>query len=800
MHLIVFTLLWLVGIWSADAYPHVIPLQWWLLCGLTSLAVAIPLAFAPKYRQIALIAAGLTFFFFGGARQLWSQPILNQSHVSHYLEETDITLIGVVSDQPDVRDRTINLRLSVEHVELKTGSVRDVTGDVLIRTPRFPEIPYGTRLTVKGKLETPFEDAEFSYRDYLNRQGMYGVMPFPRVLDSAAGHGNSVYAWLFSVKAHIQNKIAQIVVSPESGLLSGILLGIDHTMPPDIDEAFRTVGITHIVVISGFNIALLSSIFLTVFTPIFGRWYAVYPTLFAIVLFTLLVGADASVVRAAIMGSAYVLSSRWLGRRNASVPILFGAGLFLTMLNPNALWDIGFQLSFAATLSLMLFATPVMEAVRVWLTGRFPADMVRWIMNVIGDAVLVTVAAQILTLPLIMFYFNQLSLISLLANALVLPVQPMIMIWGGLATLVGFIWPILGQLLGWVVWVPLWFTIQTAQQLAQVPFAAVTVPFGLNAFIATYTIIFAAYWFGQKEVEFRKEMIGKLTQNIGRRAAITTSLVGTILGWQWTTSQPDGLLHITYFDVGQGDATLIQTPTGRQILVDGGYYPTQMNRHLGQSMPLGDRHIDVLIATHPDADHVTGLPELFDRYTFSQLLVAYPKADGEGPYAELLARAEAAGTELLVPQIGEVLTIDDGVFLEIIHPGSVLSEESRNDNSLSFRLVYGDTRALFTGDAEEVAERQMMQNGKNQLNAQIYKAGHHGARNASSPGFLEVVQPELVIVSAGENNRFGHPHPEVLHRASEQGAIVLRTDEVGTIEVISDGRSTWWRADHPSNH
>lgn len=798
MHLILLTLLWLLGIWTADVYPHSLQIQWWLWGGLTGLAVAIPLAFTPKRRPIALLAAGVATFCLGGARQLLSQPTLDQTHISHYLDQSDITLTGVVADQPDVRDRTINLRLAVDTVELSSGERLEVSGDVLLRTPRFPETPYGTQLTVYGTLETPFESDEFSYRNYLSRQGMHGVMAFPRVLHSSAGHGNPIYAWLFTIKGNIQDKISQLIVSPESALLTGILLGIDHTMPPDIDEAFRTVGITHIVVISGFNIALLSSIFLTLFTPLFGRWYAVFPTLLAITLFTLLVGADPSVLRAAIMGSAYVLSSRWLGRRNASVPILFGAAFFLTLLDPNALWNIGFQLSFAATLSLMLFATPITEAVRRWLTGRFPADMVRWIMNIIGDAVLVTVAAQILTLPLIMFYFNQLSLISLLANALVLPVQPMIMIWGGLATLAGFILPTLGQLLGWVVWVPLWYTIQIAEWLAQVPFAAVTVPFGLNAFLVTNGLIFAAYWFAQQEIEFRTELMGKFTQNIGRRTAITASLIGTILGWQWTMTQPDGLLHIYYFDVGQGDATLIQTPSGRQILVDGGYYPTQINRHLGRSMPLGDRHIDLMIATHPDADHVTGLPGLFDRYTFAQLLVTYPEADGEGPYATLLERAETAGTELLVPQVGETITIEDGVLLEIIHPGSELNPDSRNDNSLSFRLIYGETRALFTGDAEEAAEREMMQRSKNRLNAQIYKAGHHGAKNASSPPFLELVQPDLVIVSAGADNRFGHPHPEVLHRVHTHGAVVLRTDQVGTIEVISDGESTWWRsARHP---
>ncbi|MEM8857135.1 MAG: DNA internalization-related competence protein ComEC/Rec2 [Chloroflexota bacterium] len=798
MHIVVLTLLWLAGIWSADTYP--ISIQIWLLVASCGLAVAIPMLFSQNRQQYAMIGAALTIFALGGARHTWSQPVIDENHIAHYLDSKDVILRGIVSDEPDIRDRVINLRFNVEEIELPNGEEIQVSGDILLRVPRYPEIPYGTRLTIQGELETPFESAEFSYKNYLNRQNIHGVISFPRTFEQSTGHGNQIYATLFQIKGQIQNKINQVIAAPESGLLSGILLGIDHTMPPDLEEAFRTVGITHIIVISGFNIALLSSIFLTTFTPIFGKQYAVYPTLLAIVAFTLLVGADPSVLRAAFMGSAYVLSSRMFGRRNASIPLLFVAGFFLTLLNSNALWDIGFQLSFAATLSLMLYAEPITERVKAWLTGRLPKEMVRWIMVIIGDAVLVTIAAQILTLPLIMYYFNHLSIISLLANALIIPVQPMIMIFGSLTALLSFILPAVSQLLGWIVWVPLWYTIQVAQLLAQVPFAAVEVPFGLNALITTGTLIFGATWFAQQDPEWRLTLWGRITQNIGRRTAIITSLIFTIIGWQWASSQPDGLLHIYYFDVGQGDATFIQTPSGRQILIDGGYFPTQINRHLGEAMPFGDRQIDMLVATHPDADHVTGLPTLFERYRFNQLLVTYPTAEDDGPYAALLEQAELSGTEILVPKIGQSIIIEDGVALEVIHPGPELSEESRNDNSLSFRLVYGNTRALFTGDAEEAAEREMLSHQANNLNAQIYKAGHHGAKNASTLEFLEAVKPQLVIVSAGADNRFGHPHPEVLERVNQFGAIVLRTDTHGTIEVISDGESSWWRSARRHQH
>ena len=795
MHIVLLTLLWLAGIWSATLTD--LELVWWWVPGTTFLAAALPLTYKPDLRRYALYLAYIAIFFLGGARYLWSQPLIDQNHIASYLDQRLVTISGQVTDEPDIRDQGVNLRVEAAEIKLSDGTIYPVEGAVLLRMPRFPVIDYGTKITFLGNLETPFESAEFSYRDYLNRQGVFGVMSFPTVIESEPGHGHWLLTELYQIKQRAQSIISKNIQSPESGLLSGILLGIDHTMPPDIEDDFRTVGITHIVVISGFNIAILASIFLTLFTPIFGQKGATLAAIIAIVLFTLLVGADPSVVRAAIMGSLFVLTDRLVGRRNAPIPILFLTAFVMTLLNPNALWDIGFQLSFAATLSLMLFAKPLTKRVREWLKNRYSAAGTRIVMQAIGDSVLVTIAAQVLTLPLIMYYFNQLSLISILANGLVLPVQPLIMIWGGLTVLLGSFAPFVAQVFGWIVWVFLFYTVQTAELLARIPFASVAVPYGLGSLLLTYTSIGGFVWFYQQEIEFRQKWIEAVRDNVGRRATVGISAVVLVLGWQWQGSQPDGLLHVTYFDVGQGDATLIQTPSGRQILIDGGYFPTIIKRHLGEMMPFGDRHIDMLIATHPDADHVTGLPELFDRYAFDQLLVSYLPSEWEekvGPYAQTLERAAGQGTEIVRPVAGDIVFVEDGLRLEIIHPDTELNSESRNDNSLSLRLVYGEMTMLFTGDAEKMGESEIMQTGL-PIQSDIYKAGHHGANNASSREFLDQVRPQLVVISAGLDNRFGHPHPELLARLQEIGAVVLRTDTMGSIEIISDGEQTWWRSE-----
>ena len=201
----------------------------------------------------------------------------------------------------------------------------------------------------------------------------------------------------------------------------------------------------------------------------------------------------------------------------------------------------------------------------------------------------------------------------------------------------------------------------------------------------------------------------------------------------------------------------------------------------------------MLVATHPDADHVSGLVGVFDRYHVDYLIT-----DGEGLgespiYDEVLLAADREGTAVHPAKVGEIIHLDDGIHLEVLHPGDHLSTESRNENSVSMRLVYDNFTFLVTGDAEEKAEQDMLTTGL-PLASIVFKAGHHGSRSSSTAPFLEAVRPQIIVVSSGADNRFGHPHPDMLARAQAIGAVVLRTDQLGTIEVITDGQTMWWQA------
>jgi competence protein ComEC len=407
--------------------------------------------------------------------------------------------------------------------------------------------------------------------------------------------------------------------------------------------------------------------------------------------------------------------------------------------------------------------------------------------------IMVSLAAQILTVPLVMFHFQQVSIISLVANAVVVPAQPPALLFGGLAIVVGLISPALGQIVGWVAWLFLNYTVNAVRVLAQIPFATLPASISLSTLLLIYVALAGVTWVVYQDMERRQALFGRIRVNLPLRAATGGALVLALLTVAWSNSQPDGLLHVFFFDVGQGDAVFIQTPSGRQLLVDAGYYPSIINEQLGRQMPFWDRSLDMVIATHPDADHVSGLPGVLTRYQVGRLVTDGSGLGRSDIYDAVILKAAEEGVPLHSATAGEIIEIGDGVRLEIVHPGAARSDVSRNDNSVSVRLVYGAFSLLLTGDAEDSAERAMLSQGL-PLRSLVYKAGHHGAQTSSSAPFLDVVQPQVAIISAGADNRFGHPHPDVLARLAERGVTVLSTIDLGTIEVISDGSQMWWQS------
>jgi len=245
----------------------------------------------------------------------------------------------------------------------------------------------------------------------------------------------------------------------------------------------------------------------------------------------------------------------------------------------------------------------------------------------------------------------------------------------------------------------------------------------------------------------------------------------------------DRTLRVSFLDVGQGDAILVEGPTGIDMLVDGGRDRSVL-RELPKKMGILDRSIDIVVATHPDADHISGLADVLERYSVSYVIEPGVESD-TGPSRRFeSAIAAEPRVERVLARSGQRLLLGGGAYADILYPSQDVSNIETNDGSIVMRIVYGDTEFLLTGDAPTWVEDQV---AADSIRSDVLKAGHHGSRTSTSAFFLSKVQPSVVIVSAGKDNPYGHPHADVLERITAAGAQILSTIQEGSIEFESDG-------------
>jgi competence protein ComEC len=291
-------------------------------------------------------------------------------------------------------------------------------------------------------------------------------------------------------------------------------------------------------------------------------------------------------------------------RPNSVLNALAAAALLMLIVNPLTLFDLGFQLSFLATLGLILYVAPLTRLLEYQLARIAPGNQVQRIIGVLDDSFIVTLAAQITTTPILVFAFHRFSLVGVLTNFIVLPVQPAVMLSGGIATLVAMIAPPLGQVLAWIAWAFLEFTIVVVQATSHLPFATLEV----GRFDLPLLALYYALLFGLTLIGWRK-ILGRLSP----RPILACGLTLVIGMWVWnaTIAAPDGKTHITFLD---GATTFVQTPHGVRVLIDGGANPSAVVSALGQRLPFWDRAIDLVVLTNPDEEHVAALVTVLERF------------------------------------------------------------------------------------------------------------------------------------------------------------------------------------------
>lgn len=461
---------------------------WLLLAGIA----AFVLRFASKKQlrlPAGLAALALLSLCLGGARYAAAQPNFGPSHVAYYNDQASaVEVTGTIIKPTLTRDGYMEIRIQAEKLAAQNQDI-EVDGTVLARVAITESLRYGDHVILYGRMETPDEAQDFSYKNYLARQGIHSLIPFANIEVVQSGKGNIFWAAIYGFRDRALDLVYQLYPDPEASLLAGILLGDESGLSEELKIAFNDTGTRHIIAISGFNISIIAGLFLAAFTRWLGVRRAIWLTALGIGLYTLLVGAEASVLRAAIMG-VLALIARQVGRQQFALNTLaFTAGI-MALINPLILWDVGFQLSFAATLGLVLYADRLRAHADKVLQARLSKEWALRLRGPLYEFLFLTLAAQITTLPLLLFYFERLSWFSLPANLMILPVQPAVMVLGGFSVLLGLMWQPLGALIAMLAWPLVAYTIRIVEAFASAPEASQTVEFfSLNFVFLYYAIL-----------------------------------------------------------------------------------------------------------------------------------------------------------------------------------------------------------------------------------------------------------------------------------------------------------------------
>ena len=704
-------------------------------------------------------AALLAAVLLGAARYQAAQPSLTPNDLAYYNGMGSARITGVVSAPPEPVEGAVRLRVQAREIAFAddpSASVHAVKGALLARVSPGREWRYGDLISLEGDPEFPPENEEFSYREYLARQGVYTYLGFARATWQGGGAGNPILGALYDLRRRSLETAARIFPPPEAALLSGILLGDESGITAEVEEAFQRTGTAHIVAISGFNVAILAGLF----TLLFGRWLGArrgaLAAALAIAAYAVLVGGQPPVVRASLMGGL-ALFGEMIGRRGAGANSLAFTAALMCLVNPSLPWDASFQLSFMATLGLVLYADRLQAGFLRLTESHLPSGLARRLAGPVGEYFLFTLAAQITTLPIMLYHFRRLSWVTLVANPLVLPPQPLVMVVGGLAVLAGLVWLPMGQALGALAWPFAAYTIRVVELLGRLPGASLA----LGGITSVGAALFYALLFA---LTLRKFSAASLPARLAPVALVTVAALDC-LSWQAAMAQPGGYLHMTLLENGAGMSLLVQAPDGGAILVGGGESPRRLSDALGRRLPFYARHLDVLMTVGSDKATLGALPGALEAVP-AQMVLLGGDAGETGAARALSAALAKAGVPAAPAARGQTLALGEGVAMRVICAGP---------DGAGYALVWQDFRALIPGGcpAEEFT-RLARAEWPAPVSALV--VGEKQSEDADE--WVELLRPQAVLA------------------AGQAGiASAIETARHGWVQITTDGRRMWVEVD-----
>lgn len=706
---------------------------------------------------------------------IWKDEHQHLPYLAHLPLKADTMMVSLKEIQ-----RGHRLKAVAELRSLKRDSaVTALRGKLLLYFPydHDADLSLGQTLFISDanieRLPEARNPGQFDYGDYLRRRGIIAQC---RIKDTKNIHVSKAAIpfslennFFFPLRRHFTREIESYFSPENAAFLQALLLGIRTGLDAQTLEDFQNAGVIHVLAISGLHVGFVALIFHIVlsFLPLFFKQRNMI-IIILLIGYALLTGGHPPVVRATIM-AVFFFTAINLERRGSVYNYLFAAGFIILLTDPQQLFWIGFLFSFSAVLSIVYFypklKIPANKLLHHIDNDRWRRRAEHWLVT----PFLVTLAAQIGTLPLVMHFFHKLSLISFLLNLLAIPYTALLVAMGFLFLCLSIFSATLSAAYADTFSILIEIFTAAIHAAGNLPLSYINIStFGiLNILIYSAVILLLFH-----------------LKDEGKRVFFALVTAVCILISTAIQLLEDPSFNLIILDVGQGDAAMITTPAEKTILIDSGpadrYYNAADQAIIPAMQHLDIKHINFFFISHPHLDHMGGTFRLLRYATIDSVFL--PKTPL--PYFwndTLLQVLDEKNIPVRFLAAGDRVAIDAETAAFMLSPFPILSRyhkpdgHSVNNNSLVMMLKHRDQNLLFTGDAEETAE-QYLKNWGDLLKSDFLKTGHHGSRTSTTEDFLELVNPTYASISAGRRNKFGHPSNNVLGRFSSYGVTVLRTD------------------------
>jgi competence protein ComEC len=729
-----------------------------------------------KHNRLGLPPILLAVLFLIGVirYQSFSSPI-SPGNLAWYNDRGVITISGEICGYPDHRGTYQLLTVessSISYSEITSAS-SIVSGRVIVRTGSETAWAYGDAIQLTGRLITPSDEAYFSYLNYLARHSINSSLYYPEIILKARGQGNPLLIWIYSLRDKGLTLLARLYSMPESALLSGILLGVDNDIPEDIQKAFRATGTTHIIAISGFNISILAALFTSIFYRLLGARRGALATAILLVIYVILTGASPSVVRAAIMGSIGLFANL-VGRRQNGINSLAFVGAVMCAFNPFLPWDVSFQLSFLSTLGLIIFADPLLNWLKRAFSRLLPAHSLENVAEKIGEYCLFTLAALITAFPVMAYHFHSFSWSSLITNPLILPVQPVVMILGGLSLLLGLLWFPLGQLIAYLAWPFVAYTIKIVEWLGSLTSnTPSSISVGMGFIIIYYLSLILVI------ADSKTPVIRRLFQP---NVIIVICLAVTVSLWRVGLRVPDGYMHIYVLENGPSENLLIRTPSGRYLMINAGSQSNILADEFGEHLPISDRRLDIVFLPVSDKKAIRALRNGISDISIDNLVWL-----GD-PSGLMTARDLEASID-----VGFINTSIEEVEMEYqLAPDALLTYRALQAGGGFFTIHWNNFQMLIPVHIDDASWLEAVLKESLPGHSSVFVLAGNGSIELNPPSLIRRLNPMLILVVSdpGDSGSL-----DALEIHSDH---ILTTERNGWIQITTDGEQMWVESARPT--